>query len=162
MGSNKLKKIIMEKEKIIVISVVRDPKDNTILIVRKKEEATKDAFPADIKPIGENEIQCAIRATYEQTGVTIKNPVEVARVNVEVQVLGADNSYEAVFFLSTDFSGSLHPAAGTDIVWQQEGEIRCESTLPAYVIRHILDGHYLSGTYNYADDEFTIGEIRDR
>lgn len=149
----------------MVISVVRDLTDNTLLVVRKKEEGcrpTADSFPSDMNPIGENEIQCAIRATYEQTGVTIKNPVEVARVKVEVQVFGADSSYEAVFFLSTDFSGSLHPAAGTDVVWQKEEEIRCESTLPAYILRHIFAGKYLVGTYNYADDEFTIGEIRDR
>ena len=155
----------MKEKNFLVISVVRDLTDNTLLVVRKKEEGcrpTKDAFPADIKPIGENEIQCAIRATYEQTGVTIKNPVEVARVNVEVQILGADNSYEAVFVLSTQFSGSLHPAAGTDVVWQKEEEIRCESTLPAYILRHILAGHYLSGTYNYADDEFTEFSVRDR
>lgn len=148
----------------MVISIVRDPKDNTILIVRKKEKGcrpTADSFPSDMNPIGENVMQTAIRATYEATGVVIKDPVEVARVNVEVQVLGADNSYEAVFFLSTDFSGSLHPAAGTDVVWQKEEEIRCESTLPAYILRHILAGHYLSGTYNYADDEFTEFSVRD-
>ncbi len=153
----------MEEKKFLVISVVRDLTDNTLLVVRKKCRPTGDALPSEINPIGENILQTAIRATYEQTGVTIKNPVEVARVKVEVQLLGnQDKSYEAVFVLSTQFSGSLHPAAGTDVVWQKEGEIRCESTLPAYVIRHILDGHYLSGTYNYADDEFTIGEIRDR
>lgn len=148
----------------MVISLVRDLTDNTILIIRKKEERcrpTNDVFPSAMKPIGENEIQCAIRATYEQTGVTIKNPVEVARVNVEVQVLGADNSYEAVFVLSTQFSGSLRPAAGTDVVWQKEEEIRCESTMPAYILRHIIAGHYLTGTYNYADDEFTECSVRD-
>ena len=154
----------MNRERIMVISIVRDPKDNTILIVRKKEEKcrpTKDAFPADIKPIGENILQTAIRATYEATGVTIKNPVEAARVKVEVQLLGADNSYEAVFVLSTQFSGSLRPAAGTDVVWQKEEEIKCESTMPAYILSHIIAGHYLTGTYNYADDEFTEFSVRD-
>ena len=152
----------MKEKKFLVISIVRDPKDNTILIVRKKEEGCKDAFPADIKPIGENVMQTAIRATYEATGITVKNPKEAARVKVEVQLFGnQDKSYEAVFFLSTEFSGTLHPAAGTDVVWQQQEEIRCESTLPAYIIRHILDGHYLVGTYNYADDEFTEFTVRD-
>ncbi len=154
----------MEEKNFLVISIVRDLTDGTLLVIRKKEEKcrpTGDAFPSEINKIGENVLQTAIRATYDATGITIKNPVEAARVKVEVVLPKADNSYEAVFFISTEFSGSLHPAAGTDVVWQHEKEIRCENTLPAYVIRHILDGKYLSGVYNYADDEFTVKEVRD-
>ena len=157
-----LKIIIMEEKNFLVISLVRDLTDGTLLVIRKKEERcrpTQDAFPSSMKP--KNVMQTAIRATYEATGITIKKPVEVARVKVEVQVFGADNSYEAVFVLSTEFTGSLHPASETDVVWQKEEELKLESTIPAYILRQVLDGKYLSGTYNYADDEFTTKEIRD-
>ena len=154
----------MNEKTFLVVSIVRDLTDNTLLVIRKKEDRCRpvgDYFPSDINKIGENILQTAIRATYDATGITVKNPVEVARVKVEVVLPKADNSYEAVFILSTQFSGTLHPADGTDVVWQKEEEIRCESTLPAYILRHILDGKYLNGVYNYADDEFTIKELRD-
>ena len=151
----------MEEKEFLVISIVRDLMDNTLLVVREKHQGCRpmqDAFPSDTKQIGENATQAAIRIAYEASGITPQNPVEVAKVKVQML---HEKSYVVLVFLSTQFTGTLHPATGTDIVWQRESDVTLGNSIAAYVLRHILANKYVTGTYSYADGEFSLGELRD-
>ena len=156
----------MEERVILIVSLVRDMTDGTLLVIREKNIESilhacrrRESFPMGLKQIGENTIQCAIRETFEKTGIVIQNPKEVAQVKMEMH--DEEKTYEIVFFLSTEFSGSLHTAKGTDVVWVNPNEVKLDGQLLIQAMPQILAGRYLSGTYNYADDEFTEFSVRD-
>lgn len=153
----------MEEKVFLVVSLVRDLTDDTLLVIREKSVESivrrpMDFFPMELKPIGENNIQTAIRVTREKTGVVIHNPVEVARIKVDLE--DTEKNYEAVVFLSTDFAGTLHPAAGTDVIWQKEDEVKAHGQIVGFFLQKILAGKYVKGRYNHVNDKFFDTEVR--
>ena len=149
--------------KEVIVSVVKDLTDDTLLVIRDKSVESlfhrHESFPMDVKKIGQTAAQCAVETTHSKTGIIIQNPIEVARVHVKMD--DKDNDYEIVFFLSTEFSGTLHPAKETDVIWQKMSDLRTESRVVSHVILHINCNKYVKGTYNFADEDFTVEESRD-
>ncbi len=175
----------MEEKVFLVVSLVRDLTNNTLLVIREKSNIARarrpqDFFPSNMKSIGENEVQCAIRVTFEQTGIVIKNPKEVSRIKVEME--DKEKNYEVVVFLSTEFSGSIHPSASTDViwlslstpgqhplpgmdlstymVWSEEEPVKADGQIVGFVLHKILAGKYVRGVYYYSNDEFFDTEVR--
>ena len=144
-------------KKIASLSIVRELSDNTFLMVENHRGINKGCinFPGGKQEINENILQCAIRETREETGIIIKNPVEVGYLEFPTQ-----NFYVYVF-MSTEFSGTMkfNPEE-TCAFWQDGNEIPYEKMREDVkdFLPDVLNGKYVKRRY-ILDDNFHILEI---
>ena len=150
----------MENKKIVAsLSIVKDESDNTFLMVENHRGINKGFinFPGGKQEIGENIVQCAIRETYEETGITIKNPVEVGYLEFPKK------NFCVYVFMSTEFSGSMkfNPTEN-NAFWQPADDIPFEKMRKdaADFLPDILEGKYVKRRYLH-DDDFNIIKIED-
>lgn len=106
-------------------------------------------FPGGKKEVGEDMQACVIRETLEETGLTVKNPVEVGYIEFP----GAD--YHVHVFKSTEFSGELK--AKTDEVnlfWQDTDNVPYDKmrTADRDFLPLILTGKFVKRRYFYSAD----------
>ena len=151
----------MEKnqKKIASLCIVRDLSDNTFLMVENHRgiNAGYLNFPGGKQEIGENIVQCAIRETYEETGLTIKNPVEVGYLEFPTK------DFYVFVFMSTEFSGTMrYNPSETRAFWQDGNEIPYDKMRDDVrdLLPDILAGKYVKRRY-ILDDDFHILEIVD-
>ena len=151
------------KEKIILcISIVRDMEDNNILVLQDPRSTLehynpKHILPKGIKKADEDPCQCVIRITKEATGVTVKNPEEVATIKLEM----GDEIYTVLVFISTDYSGGLDAAPGTEAFWLNVTEVELEGDIAYRIMPYILNGKYVVGSYIISPDNFQLRSMRD-
>lgn len=64
------------------LSIVEDVENGRYLMIRNHRGINKGClnFPGGKKEPGEDMLACVIRETFEETGITVKNPVEVGYI----------------------------------------------------------------------------------
>ena len=100
---------------------------------------------------------CVIRETFEETGLTIKNPVEVGYIEFPT----AD--YYVHVFKSTEFSGKLKAKADeVDLFWQDADNVPYDKmrTADRDFLPLILAGKFVKRRYFYTSD-FEVERIED-
>ena len=145
----------MEENRIICVSIVVNFSNRTILIASSSN--AKDMLLSGIKKTAESAVQCVIRITTEATGLVVKNSKEAACIKVKMP--DADDNYEVIFFVSTDFSGSFRNSSNADLAWPKENEVKTAQEIYKTVMPDILSGKYVRGTYNSKCNKFISKEI---
>ena len=99
------------------LSIVEDVENGRYLMIRNHRGINKGClnFPGGKKEPGEDMRACVIRETFEETGITVKNPVEVGYIEFPTM------DFYVHVFKSTEFSGKLTPRAEVvDVFWQDK------------------------------------------
>ena len=141
------------------LSIVEDVKNGRYLMVRNYRGINKGClnFPGGKKEPGEDMLTCVIRETFEETGITIKNPLKVGYVEFPTM------DFYVHVYKSTEFSGELKSRVGeTEVFWQDKNHIPFEEMRAADkdFIPEILAGKYVKRRYFYTPD-FQVERVED-
>ena len=141
------------------LSIIEDTKAHKYLMIHHPRGINKGYvnFPGGKKEAGENMRDCVIRETFEETGLTIKNPVEVGYIEFPT----AD--YYVHVFKSTEFSGKLKAKADeVDLFWQDVDNVPYDKmrTADRDFLPLILAGKFVKRRYFYTSD-FEVERIED-
>ena len=141
------------------LSIIENTSNNKLLMIRHHRGINKGCinFPGGKKENNETMLDCVIRETYEETGLTIKNPVQVGYVEFPSM-----NFYVHIF-KSTEFSGALKGKEDeVDVFWLDKNAIPYDEMREAdrNFIPDILAGKYVKRRYNY-DESFHIQSIEE-
>ncbi|MBR6663354.1 MAG: 8-oxo-dGTP diphosphatase [Alphaproteobacteria bacterium] len=133
------------------LSIVEDTTNKRFLMIRHHRGINNGCinFPGGKKEEGETMLDCVIRETFEETGLTIKNPIQVGYVEFPSM-----NFYVHIF-KSTEFSGSLKDKEDeVETFWQDITAIPYDEMREADrdFIPDILAGKYVKRRYNYDKD----------
>lgn len=141
------------------LSIIEDTKAHKYLMIHHHRGINKGYvnFPGGKKEAGENMRDCVIRETFEETGLTIKNPVEVGYIEFPT----AD--YYVRVFKSTEFSGKLKAKADeVDLFWQDVDNVPYDKmrTADRDFLPLIVAGKFVKRRYFYTSD-FEVERIED-
>ena len=112
-------------------------------------------FPGGKQEPNETIEDCVVRETFEETGITIKNPVKVGYIEFP----GVE--YYVYVFKSTEFSGTIKEnEAEVNAFWQDANEIPYQEMREADqdFLPDILSGKIVKRRYIY-DKDFHIADI---
>lgn len=142
-----------------LLSIIEDVKNHKFLMIRNHRGINKGCvnFPGGKKEPDETMEACVIRETFEETGLTITNPVKVGYIEFPTM-----NFYVHVF-KSTDFSGTLKEnSAEVEAFWQDANNIPYHEMREADAdfLPDILAGQYVRRRYFY-DENFHVREVVD-
>ncbi len=141
------------------LSIIEDVKNHKFLMIRHHRGINKGCinFPGGKQEPGETMEQCVIRETKEETGLDIKNPVQVGYIEFPSVDL-------AVYvYKSTEYSGSLiEKPDEVNAFWQSEDEIPYAEMREAdrSFLPEIMSGKYVRRRYVY-DENFHILDVVD-
>ena len=141
------------------LSIIEDVKNHKFLMIRNHRGINKGCvnFPGGKKEPDDTMEACVIRETFEETGLTITNPVKVGYIEFPTM-----NFYVHVF-KSTDFSGTLKEnSAEVEAFWQDADNIPYHEMREADAdfLPDILAGQYVRRRYFY-DENFHVREVVD-
>jgi 8-oxo-dGTP pyrophosphatase MutT (NUDIX family) len=147
----------MKKEASLCL--IEDTENHKFAMVRNHRGINKGCinFPGGKKEPGETMEECACRETFEETGLTIKNPAKVGYVEFPTM-----DFYVHVYKCS-DFSGSLKESSDeVDVFWQDADKIPYDQMRAADkdFLPLILAGKYVRKSYFY-DENFQIEKVVD-
>lgn len=133
------------------LSIIEDTKAHKFLMIYHQRGINKGYvnFPGGKKEVGEDMRACVIRESLEETGLTVKNPVEVGYIEFP----GAD--YHVHVFKSTEFSGELKAKADeVDLFWQDADNVPYDKmrTADRDFLPLILAGKFVKRRYFYSAD----------
>lgn len=133
------------------LSIIEDTKAHKFLMIHHQRGINKGYvnFPGGKKEVGEDMRACVIRESLEETGLTVKNPVEVGYIEFP----GAD--YHVHVFKSTEFSGELKAKADeVDLFWQDADNVPYDKmrTADRDFLPLILAGKFVKRRYFYSAD----------
>lgn len=144
-------------KKIASLSIVEDTKNHKFLMIRHHRGINKGCinFPGGKQEPNETIEDCVVRETFEETGITIKNPVKVGYIEFP----GVE--YYVYVFKSTEFSGTIKEnEAEVNAFWQDANEIPYQEMREADqdFLPDILSGKIVKRRYIY-DKDFHIADI---
>lgn len=139
------------------LSIVEDKQNNKFLMIRHHRGINKGYinFPGGKKEPNESIKECVIRETFEETGITIKNPIKVGYIEFP------DVNFYVHIFKSTEFSGTItENEAEVNAFWQDADNIPYHEMREAdqHFVPDILAGKYVKRKYIY-DKNFHIVDI---
>ena len=139
------------------LSIVEDVQNHKFLMIRHHRGINQGCinFPGGKKEPNETMEQCVIRETFEETGITIKNPVQVGYIEFP------NVNFYVHVFKSTQFSGNINEnEAEVNAFWQDANNIPYTEMREADkdFLPDILAGKYVKRRYIY-DENFSIKEI---
>lgn len=146
-------------KKIATLSIIEDIKNKRYVMIRHHRGINEGFlnFPGGKKEEGETIKDCVCRETYEETGLIIKNPIEVGYIEFINQ-----NFYVHVF-KSTEFEGELKEKEDeVNVFWQNADNIPYEKMREAdkNFLPEILSGKYIKRRFFY-DENFKLEGFED-
>lgn len=140
------------------LSIVEDIENNRFLMIRHQRGINCGCinFPGGKKEKNETMEQCVIRETFEETGITIKNPQQVGYIEFP------HAEFYVYVFKSTEFSGDIKEHKGeVSVFWQNKNDIPYQEMREAdrNFLPDILAGKYVKRRYLYDKDWHLINII---
>ena len=153
--TTKSNEVIMKK--YASLSIVEDQENNKFLMIRHQRGINSGCinFPGGKKEPDETIKECVIRETFEETGITIENPIEVGYIEFPTK------DFYVHVFKSTKYSGQIRENKGEVCAfWQDKDLIPYEDMREADrdFLPEILSGKYVKRRYIY-DENFHIKEL---
>ena len=141
------------------LSIVEDTVNHRFLMVRNKRGINKGFvnFPGGKKEEGESMEDCVKRETFEETAITIENPVEVGYVEFP------NSDFYVHIYKSTKFSGNIVPREGeVDVFWVDCDKVPYEEMRQTDkdFVPDILGGKFVRRQYLF-DDNWNLLKVVD-
>ena len=141
------------------LSIVEDVKSGKFLMIKHQRGINKDCmnFPGGKKENDETIEDCVIRETLEETGILIKNPIQVGYIEFPTK------DFYVHVFKSTEFSGEVvQKEDEVCTFWVDKKDIPYDQMREADkdFLPEILSGKYVKRRYIY-DDDFHVIDIID-
>lgn len=141
------------------LSIVEDLKSGKFLMIKHQRGINKDCmnFPGGKKENDETIEDCVIRETLEETGILIKNPIQVGYIEFPTK------DFYVHVFKSTEFSGEVvQKEDEVCTFWVDKKDIPYDQMREADkdFLPEILSGKYVKRRYIY-DDDFHVIDIID-
>lgn len=139
------------------LSIIEDTTNHKFLMIRHLRGINKGCinFPGGKKEPDETMEECVIRETMEETGLLIRNPIQVGYIEFP-----SKDFYVSVF-KSTEFSGNLHENKDeVHTFWIEREKIPYDEMREAdrNFLPDILAGKFVKRRYMY-DKDFHLQEI---
>lgn len=144
-------------KKVASLSIVEDVKNNKFLMIKHQRGINQGCmnFPGGKQEPDETIEECVIRETFEETGITIYNPVEVGYIEFPTK------DFYVHVYKSTNFSGNIKQNEEETVAfWIDAKDIPYENMREADrdFLPDILAGKYIKRRYIY-DENFHVTEI---
>ena len=141
------------------LSIIEDTINHKFLMIRHYRGINQGCinFPGGKKEPNETIKECVIRETFEETGLTIENPVQVGYIEFPTK-----NFYVYVF-KSTKFTGKIHQKEDeVAAFWIDEDKIPYDKMREAdrNFLPEIISGKYVKRRFIY-DENFHVTDIID-
>lgn len=129
------------------LCMVYDDAGNILVIDRKKEDWPGVTFPGGHVEPGESFTQSVIREVFEETGLTIEQPVLCGTKQFQTE---KEERYVVLLYKSNRFTGTLKPSDEGEVFWIPRSSL---SQYPLSVdfadMIHIFEEDALSEFYYY-------------
>ena len=144
-------------KKVASLSIVEDVENNKFLMIKHQRGINQGCmnFPGGKQEPDETIEECVIRETFEETGITIYNPVEVGYIEFPTK------DFYVHVYKSTNFSGNIKQNEEEAVAfWIDAKDIPYENMREADrdFLPDILAGKYIKRRYIY-DENFHVTEI---
>lgn len=144
-------------KKIASLSIVEDVENQRFLMIEHQRGINKGCknFPGGKKEPNETIKECAIRETFEETGIHIYNPIEVGYIEFP------SNNFYVHIYKTTEFSGELiENKDEVKVFWVDKKDIPYDDMREADrdFLPAILSGQHVKRRYIY-DENFHIADI---
>ena len=145
--------------KIATLSIVEDTRNHRYVMIRHQRGINKGYlnFPGGKKEENESIVDCVCRETLEETGLIIKNPVEVGYIEF------AGKDFAVYIFKSTEFEGNLFAKEDeVNVFWQAADNVPYDQMRAAdrHFLPEILVGKYVKRRYFY-DENFNMTGVEE-
>ena len=124
--------------------------DRVLVIDRKKKDWPGITFPGGHIEKGESFVQSVIREVYEETGLTIEDPVLCGTKQFQED---ADTRYVVFFYKATRFSGELTSSNEGKVFWIRRKDLTNYSlAIDMEAMVQVMESDSLSEFYYYMED----------
>ena len=130
--------------------MVYDDAGNILVIDRRKEDWPGVTFPGGKVEHAESFTESVIREVYEETGLTIKNPVLCGIKQFQTE---EDARYVVLFYKANKFSGQLSSSGEGEVFWiHREHLNQYRLSVDFGEMIRIFEAEDLSEFYYYKDN----------
>lgn len=142
-------------KKIATLFIIEDIKNKRYVMIRHNRGINNGFlnFPGGKKEENESIIDCVCRETLEETGLIIKNPIEVGYIEF------INQNFFVYIYKSTEFEGVLkeNDKNEVNVFWQNAKNIPYDKmrTADKDFLPEILSGKYIKRRYFY-DENFNL------
>lgn len=146
---------VMKKE--ASLSIIEDTKNHKFLMIKHQRGINRGCinFPGGKKEPDETMVECVIRETFEETGLTIENPVQVGYIEFPTK------DFYVHVFKSIKFTGQVHQKEDeVSVFWVNEDEIPYDKMREAdrNFLPEIISGKYVKQRFIY-DENFHVTDV---
>lgn len=140
------------KEKAIFTNMcmITDGRGNVLVQDRKKPDWPGLAFPGGHVESGESFVDSVIREVYEETGLTIEDPV---LCGVKQFQTDDDTRYVVFFFKASQYHGQLHSSDEGKVYWIPRKDLpKQKLSIDMMDMVAVMESDHLSEFYYYKED----------
>lgn len=124
--------------------------DKVLVIDRQKPDWPGVTFPGGHVEKGEAFVDAVVREVYEETGLTIENPVLCGTKQFQED---EDTRYVVFFYKSNRFSGELKSSNEGEVFWINRKDLtRYPLSMDMEAMVQVMESESLSEFYYYMDN----------
>lgn len=140
----------MENAIFTNLCMVYDDAGNILIQNRKDPQWGGICFPGGHVEPGESFVESVIREVYEETGLTIENPLLCGTKQFQTK----ENARYVVFFYKTNrFSGTLCSSEEGEMLWIKQQDLTKYRLAPDFeAMVQVMESDDLSEFYYYKED----------
>ena len=140
------------KENAIFVNMCMVTNGCKVLVIdRKKEDWPGITFPGGHIEKNESFVESIIREVYEETGLTIKDPVLCGTKQFQEE---EDTRYVVFFYKATSFSGELTASDEGEVFWIDRKDLsRYPLALDMEAMVKVMESETLSEFYYYKEND---------
>lgn len=138
-----------EKAIFVNMCMVTDG-DKVLVQERKKTDWPGICFPGGHVERGESFVEAVIREVYEETGLTIENPVLCGTKQFQED---EETRYVVLFYRASRFSGELKSSDEGEVFWIKRSDLsQYPLSLDMMAMVQVMEDEHLSEFYYYVED----------
>lgn len=124
--------------------------DKVLVIDRQKPDWPGICFPGGHVEPGESFVDSVIREVYEETGLTVENPVLCGTKQFQEK---ENTRYVVFFFKASRFSGELKSSDEGEVFWIKRTDLpKYPLSLDMMAMVQVMESENLSEFYYYVED----------
>lgn len=138
-------------EQAIFVNMCMVTDDTKVLVIdRKKKDWPGITFPGGHIEKNESFVESVIREVYEETGLTIQDPVLCGTKQFQED---DDTRYVVLFYKATRFSGSLTSSSEGEVFWIERKDLtHYPLALDMEAMVQVMETESLSEFYYYKEN----------